>query len=539
MWALLLISGGIVGQSEAPPLSLEVELSVTGDPQIAVWLEDDTGQFLNTLMVTRLVGSFGLGNRPGRPDFGGGYLWPYGRREQTLPVWAHRRGVTYDRIVFQDCKESWLGWHEAVSSAEPFYCRPLTQTEMQLDALTCPTVRFATDKGIPLRLIDPNLSPACREIWDTYPQTSVYPPRNDIKTRDPARDWAGLSQFREMNELDAVSRATPAPGENLILSHIFKPTDRGRAYVLWVEVNQAYDDNEHHAYAFFEDPRLTDYGIAIVGQPSVVWRVPIAVTSTPAVYAAAEHAGYGSPTGESGILNPPDGTISTDTPGSGVQRLLLRSDSVVGSYRVKATIGHKEECEAPEPPPTMLVTAAQWSHVDIEFMTQDVPRELLRYELRYAPGADSIRTNDEFMAATPGPDLPIGAHGEIQTYALELPRPDTTYTIAVRAHNVCGTISELSPLQVRTAFREFMTVDACYVATAAHGTDYQADVRALRRFRDRHLMTTPSGRQVIDGYYRLSPPIADLIRRSPWMRTVVRAQLAPLAPLAAWASNAQ
>src|SRR5687767_7410274 len=88
--------------------AFEVEFTPLGNPQIAVWLETADGTFVDTVMVTRLIGTFGLGNRPGRYDFGGGHLWPYGRREHALPVWAHRRGVTYDRIVMQDCRESAL-----------------------------------------------------------------------------------------------------------------------------------------------------------------------------------------------------------------------------------------------------------------------------------------------------------------------------------------------------------------------------------------------------------------------------------------------
>src|SRR5213075_2629076 len=79
---------------------IEIELVPSGHPQIAIWLEDDQGRFVDTIMVTRLVGTYGLGNRPGRGDFGSGYLWPYGRRESALPIWSHHRGVEYDRLVF-------------------------------------------------------------------------------------------------------------------------------------------------------------------------------------------------------------------------------------------------------------------------------------------------------------------------------------------------------------------------------------------------------------------------------------------------------
>ena len=35
-------------------------------------------------------------------EFNSDFRWPYGRRESIFPVWAHRRGVTYPRVVFQD-----------------------------------------------------------------------------------------------------------------------------------------------------------------------------------------------------------------------------------------------------------------------------------------------------------------------------------------------------------------------------------------------------------------------------------------------------
>ena len=113
---------------------VEVEIVPSARPQIAIWVEDAAGRFVDTVMVTRLVGTYGLGNRPGRSDMGTGHHWPYGRREMALPVWAHRRGVEYDRLVFTDCHESAIRFHNAVSSEDPFYCRPTTAGEHMVDA---------------------------------------------------------------------------------------------------------------------------------------------------------------------------------------------------------------------------------------------------------------------------------------------------------------------------------------------------------------------------------------------------------------------
>lgn len=62
----------------------------------------------------------------------------------------------------------------------------------------------------------------------------------------------------------------------------------------------------------------------------------------------------------------------------------------------------------------------------------------------------------------------------------------------------------------------------CFVATAAFGSSQTWQVEILRRWRDQHLLSTPFGRAFVDIYYRLSPPIALMVRRHPQLRTVVR-----------------
>jgi serine protease len=74
----------------------------------------------------------------------------------------------------------------------------------------------------------------------------------------------------------------------------------------------------------------------------------------------------------------------------------------------------------------------------------------------------------------------------------------------------------------------------CFIATAAYGTADAADVRGLRRFRDRHLLTNAVGRVFVATYYRLSPPFADAIRPHPFLRKLVRIGLAPYVAVARW-----
>lgn len=74
---------------------------------------------------------------------------------------------------------------------------------------------------------------------------------------------------------------------------------------------------------------------------------------------------------------------------------------------------------------------------------------------------------------------------------------------------------------------------ACFIATAAYGDADAPEVEALRRFRDRRLLTNRPGAAFVRLYYRLSPPFARLIARKPRLRAAVRKTIDFLARRAA------
>ncbi len=73
------------------------------------------------------------------------------------------------------------------------------------------------------------------------------------------------------------------------------------------------------------------------------------------------------------------------------------------------------------------------------------------------------------------------------------------------------------------------TIDeSCFLATAAFGTELEPRIEVLRTFRDRHLLTTPLGRELVRAYYEYGRPAAEYIAGRPWLRALVRILLLPV-----------
>jgi len=79
----------------------------------------------------------------------------------------------------------------------------------------------------------------------------------------------------------------------------------------------------------------------------------------------------------------------------------------------------------------------------------------------------------------------------------------------------------------------------CFIATAAYGSPMATEVRYLRAFRDRYLLTNEWGRWFVEQYYRFSPPLADQLRAHDGWRAIVRVALSPLVALSKWAVSGE
>jgi len=72
---------------------------------------------------------------------------------------------------------------------------------------------------------------------------------------------------------------------------------------------------------------------------------------------------------------------------------------------------------------------------------------------------------------------------------------------------------------------QIVTGAGCFIATACYESGDSPEVRDLRRYRDDVLLATWTGRLLVRLYYHLSPSIARLLRSSPFLKTVVRAEI--------------
>jgi len=101
------------------------------------------------------------------------------------------------------------------------------------------------------------------------------------------------------------------------------------------------------------------------------------------------------------------------------------------------------------------------------------------------------------------------------------------------AEGIATTITMNADYAVVAEFK----VSLCFIATAAYGSSTATEVEILRQFRDEHLVNNLFGRAFVDLYYRVSPPIAELITEHPVLKPIVRTALVPAVAIARWSST--
>jgi hypothetical protein len=483
--------------------------------QIVAWIEDPAGNFLATVYITDSVGRRGIANRPGRMDFNSGPKWPYGRRISTFPVWAHRHGEVFPRLIFQDGNDNQLSHSMGQSSVDPYFCKPLRPDEPAWDTATCASAAF-TDKG----KVDGTL-------------TSPYPPREDIPYIEQPDDPI-VQMFETMNPFDQVSGATPAPDIPYTIVWPVLDTMPIGSYVLFVEVSKEFDHNATYNPTTYPSPVVSwsENGEAYRGQPSVVYRVPFEVQSTATTAMTSTYEGYGDPDGLDGDVRAPDNTIETTAPGSGASRLLLHTDGP-DMFRVRVIARPEQDELNPSAAEDLAATEVTPTSASVQFFAPGEDGELgivTGYEIKYravSPLTDANFADAESISTTVNPDDP----GAIQTFEVTGLLPETTYYVGVRAYDGCKNYGPLTVASFVTPERPTGEVDACFVATAAYGSYMAAEVGMLRAFRDGILRQSVLGELFVETYYTVGPAFSANIDHSDVLRHAARDTLAPLVDL--------
>jgi len=550
-----MMTGVARAQSPAPPCrTVEVAFKPVKNLQIAVWVEDPLGNYVATLYVTRLTGTFGLANRPGNHFLRTSTRYPYGRRDMVLPVWAHKRNKTYGYVVMGGyygnspdtcpktipdgmltvCNDDTIAYHAGVSSAEPFYCSPsggtITQNPQGLDVVSCASP-FNGSKG----------------AYATDGRVSYYPPRADL-TKFNQYDGPDAKAFAGVNDLGAVSGATPQLETLLDPPIRWRPLADGQ-YVIKVEASLESDTNAFHNYQYPTvdvNGSFNNYGSIhdFNGQPSVIYSVPITVGDAPDEQTTSTYEGYAEfnmTTGSTGKELPADMTI-TDMPGSGAGRLLDVTDSGV-SFRLRARSsptcdpggtpgdgGGNTGCSPPLAPENLVLTPGGTS-IDVSFSSAATGVPTNRFDVRYR---DAAIDDGSFTLANPSDQSPPppGQQGSTVTTTISGLKAQQSYYVAVRAFSKCDAPSPVTVASTTTSTQKFAVLHGCFIATAAYGTPMAKEIDALRTVRDRALLTNPLGRLAVASYYAMSPPVARAISSDERLRAGARKLLRPIVDVA-------
>lgn len=93
--------------------------------------------------------------------------------------------------------------------------------------------------------------------------------------------------------------------------------------------------------------------------------------------------------------------------------------------------------------------------------------------------------------------------------------------------------SPVSSMLIFHTYEQEHTTQKCAIATAAYGTPIALELDVLRGWRDEIEKYSRIGRAFTAMYYKISPPIAELVEKSKVAKAIVRTALSPLVKILA------
>ncbi len=136
---------------------------------------------------------------------------------------------------------------------------------------------------------------------------------------------------------------------------------------------------------------------------------------------------------------------------------------------------------------------------------------------------DCIKGLNEVIRCSLG-EIAVGETAYVNISA-ESPQADVQLKNLAR---VTGSVRDPDSSNNSTGDEQIITIDKCFIATAAYGSFMHPYVTELRAFRDNYLLTNELGRAFVAFYYRNSPPIANYIAQHELLRGVTRIALTPI-----------
>jgi len=118
--------------------------------------------------------------------------------------------------------------------------------------------------------------------------------------------------------------------------------------------------------------------------------------------------------------------------------------------------------------------------------------------------------------------------------------PNSGYTFSGWSGDASGTTNPItvtmdSDKSITASFAKVSSDDdgggdggGCFIATACYGTSMAEEVKTLSAFRDRYLITNPTGEAMVKFYKTHSPRVADFIRDKEDLKIIIRACLKPI-----------